>query len=568
MRKFTRRIVTMVALFILTLGVSAQTSSFCNAPSGHLGDPNFGAAASHVFITITNVNANTVSVTLTPRTATGGAVIDFMQVNASGIPSVIVGTDEGAVLAEYTALLTYEVPPTSITMEILWSNPGWTGRWMVQNITVPFNASCTGGPVVPPAPVVHPTINYQTVGNDWAWTIFENGDNSPTLYSVVPNPAPGGINTSSHVAMYTVNANGMPWAGLWSNDMTDFTFTAENSIVRVMVYKSVISNFTVKFENENASVNFERQVANTVVNQWQELTFDFTPFIGSRVTRLVIIPDFPASRTAGSINYWDNISFNSGAAPVLNVPTALAPLPTMNASNVISLHSRAYTNVGVDTWRTGWSNATFSDFQVANHPVKRYTNLVFTGIETTGANLINATGMTHFHLNLWTPDMTTFRVKLVDFGANAVWGGGDDVEHELTFNPALSTWVSLNIPLSDFTGLVTRRNIAQLIFSGAPTGTVFIDNIYFYNSISTNVENTSIVKPVVYSNQTGDMLHIRATNEIKQAEVFNLAGVRLMTQSLMNAESTLNIRNLVKGNYLLRLTSKDGQVSTHKFIKN
>jgi hypothetical protein len=34
---------------------------------------------------------------------------------------------------------------------------------------------------------------------------------------------------------------------------------------------------------------------------------------------------------------------------------------------------------------------------------------------------------------------------------------GDDVEHEVTIKlPALNTWVSLDIPLSDFTNLVTR----------------------------------------------------------------------------------------------------------------
>ena len=41
--------------------------------------------------------------------------------------------------------------------------------------------------------------------------------------------------------------------------------------------------------------------------------------------------------------------------------------------------------------------------------------------------------MEHFNLDVWTPDATTFRVKLVDFGADAAFGGGDDTEHELAF---------------------------------------------------------------------------------------------------------------------------------------
>jgi hypothetical protein len=41
--------------------------------------------------------------------------------------------------------------------------------------------------------------------------------------------------------------------------------------------------------------------------------------------------------------------------------------------------------------------------------------------------------------------------------------------------------VSLDIPLSDFTGLTTRSHIAQLIFVGAPFGntTVYVDNVFF-----------------------------------------------------------------------------------------
>jgi len=78
-----------------------------------------------------------------------------------------------------------------------------------------------------------------------------------------------------------------------------------------------------------------------------------------------------------------------------------------------------------------------------------------------------------------------FKIKLVDFGANGIFGGGDDVEHELTFNanstPALKTgeWVLFNIPLSDFTGLITKGHLAQLIISGNPN-TVYVDNILFH----------------------------------------------------------------------------------------
>ena len=93
--------------------------------------------------------------------------------------------------------------------------------------------------------------------------------------------------------------------------------------------------------------------------------------------------------------------------------------------------------------------------------------------------------MTHFHVDFWSADCTEFKIKLVDFGANGVYdGGGDDVEHELTYtNPTQGQWISYDIPLTDFTGLITREHIAQLIFVGAPSGnnTIYIDNVYFHN---------------------------------------------------------------------------------------
>ncbi|NKI31952.1 malectin domain-containing carbohydrate-binding protein [Croceivirga thetidis] len=165
-------------------------------------------------------------------------------------------------------------------------------------------------------------------------------------------------------------------------------------------------------------------------------------------------------------------------------PMVAAPDPTEDPANVISLFSNVYDDVPVDTFRTDWSNGNLEDVQIEGNDTKKYTNLSFVGIETV-ANQIDITGMTHFHTDIWTPDATQFRIKLVDFGMDGAFDGGDDVEHEITIeNPAQGEWVSLDLPLTDFTGLTTKMNIAQLIYSGQPAGqfTVFVDNIYFYNA--------------------------------------------------------------------------------------
>ena len=180
----------------------------------------------------------------------------------------------------------------------------------------------------------------------------------------------------------------------------------------------------------------------------------------------------------------------SGEVAVATVlpPAEAAPTPTAAAADVISLFSDAYTNVTVDTWSAEWDDAAVADVQVEGDNVKKYSNLVFAGIEF-GSAPVDASAMTHFHMDLWTPDATAdpaaFKVKLVDFGADGAYGGGDDVEHEMTFTaattPALATgsWVSIDVPLADFAGLTTRGALAQMILSGDPN-TVYVDNVYFY----------------------------------------------------------------------------------------
>ena len=182
----------------------------------------------------------------------------------------------------------------------------------------------------------------------------------------------------------------------------------------------------------------------------------------------------------------DNVYFSRAATAT--APTTAAPTPTYATGNVISLFSNAYTNVPVSTWSADWDQANVADEAIAGNATKKYTSLVFAGIEFTGTT-IDATQMTHFRMDIWTPDATAlpaiFKIKLVDFGANGVWSGGDDVEHEITLTaattPALATggWVTLDVPLTAFTGLTTRAHLAQLIISG-DLRTVWVDNVLLH----------------------------------------------------------------------------------------
>ncbi len=328
-------------------------------------------------------------------------------------------------------------------------------------------------------------INFELGGQgaSWTWTTFEN-DSNPTL-QVVNNPSAVAPNTSTKVAKFTSLQTGRPWAGCESqkgSDIGKFTLSASNSIVKIMVYKSVISDVGIKFATDSGASTGEIKVANTKTNEWEELTFNFSGKIGepssTDISQIIIFPDFNASRTTNNISYFDNITFSAGNT--LPEPTVAAPTPTKPATDVISLFSNAYTNVNIDTWRTSWSAATLTDIKIANNDVKKYTGLDFVGIEMV-QNQINISAMDLFEFDVWTPNSTTFKYKLVDFGPNGTYDGGDDKNHELTITPTLNGWNHVAVPIASFTGLTSKSNIAQLIFASVPSGTsvVYIDNVMF-----------------------------------------------------------------------------------------
>lgn len=156
-----------------------------------------------------------------------------------------------------------------------------------------------------------PVIDFETTGNNWVFNLFSAGTGG--VYDVVANPSPGGLNTSDSCGMIVVGANGDPWAGAWCSDFPDLLITADNCMVKVLVYKDVISNFNLKLEPPNVDHN----VSNTVINQWEELTIDYSDAIGTTANVLTIIPDFsPSPRTYGSVNYFDYIRFTPQVVPV------------------------------------------------------------------------------------------------------------------------------------------------------------------------------------------------------------------------------------------------------------
>lgn len=129
--------------------------------------------------------------------------------------------------------------------------------------------------------------------------------------AVIANPFPGGINTSAHVWKFTKTSGAEVWGGTYT------PIASPNGVpininnghkFKVMVYSTEVGK-TLHFQLEQGSGGFPNtgiDVASTVANQWEELTFDFGPL------------GVPAGTTFGQIVFQYNLS-GAGAGEVIYI---------------------------------------------------------------------------------------------------------------------------------------------------------------------------------------------------------------------------------------------------------
>ena len=141
----------------------AIASPYCQTEVGHFfaanADPN-----SFVLLSIGSKGGKTI-VRIDQDAAKNTQMFDYLQV--TGLATDGADVAEGGATAMAVEFATPAAVDDSITLEILWSNPGWPGRWMVQNVKVPATAECEYAVLVP-APVVKKTCAevYSLAKND------------------------------------------------------------------------------------------------------------------------------------------------------------------------------------------------------------------------------------------------------------------------------------------------------------------------------------------------------------------------------------------------------------------
>ena len=239
-------------------------------------------------------------------------------------------------------------------------------------------------------------------------------------------------------------------------------------------------------------------------------------------------------------------------------PTTSATTPTKQAVDVKSVFSDAYTNISTVELFPNWGQGTlYTNYVVPSssptNNVLKYANLDYQGINITVAGNkpgLDFSAMTTFHFDLWTPDVTTFKMFLID-------GTG---ETAVTLTPTLSGWNSYDLVLATSFPSINKSAIRQLKFEQDPqqykasTRSVYLDNIYFWRaSLPTGTPTISftipaktfgdapltLVSPIITSDSPGAITFTSSNQEVATivGNVLTIVGAGTTTITATQAAS-------------------------------
>lgn len=330
-------------------------------------------------------------------------------------------------------------------------------------------------PVLLPLNFESPTINY--IFND-----FDGGN-----ATVIANPQSNGINTSAKVGKMVKNP-GQVWGGSWIGLSSSIDFSA-NKYFRMKVFSPRVgAKVLLKVENAaNPAFAFEKEVATTVANAWEDLVFDYTAInTANTYEHIVLIFDL-GTQGDGTANFtflFDDIRLtNSLPSAQINLPVTFDAngvnytmtdfgnnqtvdgTDPLNNANKVKITTKAN---GAETW-AGTTIGTSAGFASAI-PISTTTSQMSVRVYSPAAGI-------HIRLKIEDHNDPTKSVE-----TEAITGAADTWE-TLIFdfiNPAPGT-AGIN------NGYTYDKASIFFDFGNAGTGKVFIwDDVKY---LSTNVVN-------------------------------------------------------------------------------
>jgi hypothetical protein len=325
-------------------------------------------------------------------------------------------------------------------------------------------------PVLLPLTFQSSTINYN-------WVNFDGGNTT-----VVNNPNSAGINTTTKVAKMVKGA-GQPWGGSLLTLSKNIDFST-NKIFRVKVFSPRAgAKMLLKVENsDNPGINFEKEVATTVANEWEYVYFDYSTInTAQSFNRLVVIWELGTTGD-GSANFtflMDDFELvNSLPAPPLSLPLTF---------------ESATTNYN-------WLGFDGGDVTIQNNPnagginnSAKVAKMVKNAGQPWGGSFLTLTGPINFSANkifrmkVYSPRAGAKVLLKVENSSNP----GLNFEKETVVSMA-NNWEDL---VFDFTGINTANSYDRIVLifdlgtpgDGSSNFTFFFDDIRLTNTAPVSI---------------------------------------------------------------------------------
>ncbi|MDA0356656.1 MAG: PKD domain-containing protein [Bacteroidetes bacterium] len=430
-------------------------------------------APQNLMVTIENSTSISRLVTVT---ATADFGINFdVYFGEPGFPDPLSANMGDSVEYTYVAPGTYTI--TVVAMSAAVETTTYTVDFEVTEVLMPLTAAPT--PTAAPASVI---------------SIYSDAYTGVPLSEV--NPGWGQTTTLTEVAIEGNNTwlyENLNYTGI----VTSYTSPTDLSAMSHVHFdywtpESAVATTALGLKLVNTTIGGEdlEFVNNMTPGEWVGVDIPLTAYEAVNLSQISQLLFDTGTGFDGTV-FIDNLYFyqDSPSSP----PTA-APTPTHAPGTVISLYSDAYTNISLAEINPGWGQTTvLTEVQIAGNNTWKYENLNFSGIVSDYGNPTDLTSMTHLHFDFWTPQtadpVTVLGMKLVNTNI-----GSEDLE----FAPNVSqgTWMSVDIPLADYSTNLSA--VSQFIWDTAAgfDGTVFIDNLYFY-ALAATEPTTAAPTPTV-----------------------------------------------------------------------
>ncbi len=176
-------------------------------------------------------------------------------------------------------------------------------------------------------PITGCAVNFESGDKTIPFKYFANDTLDGKFARVLTNPKKTGINTSNNVMEFKRLPNSTVFTGGYFDFPAPLKWTTNTLTVKAKVLMDHIGNVTAKLEGSASGPNnIEIPVANTKVNEWEEMTFNFTgkgtPVITGKegYTRLTFIVDFQVPvPTVIQISYIDDVVIGEGSCTTTGI---------------------------------------------------------------------------------------------------------------------------------------------------------------------------------------------------------------------------------------------------------